>query len=96
MKATSRIGRRVSKNEYEQEYEAAREKAKTAEYQEVRREHPAIERKLNEIVRHHDGRRARYRSCEKVKIQQLMTCIAINVKRMLKLFQRDVCALRIE
>ena len=96
MKATSRTGRRVSKNEYEREYEAAREKAKTAEYQAFRREHPAIERKLNEIVRHHAGRRARYRGCEKVQIQQLLTCIAINVKRMVKLFQGAVCALSIE
>lgn len=84
-------GRRVSKNEYEQEYRRAREVARSEEYAEVRRCHPAIERKLNEIVRHHRSRRARYRGRAKVLVQQLMTVIAVNVKRMLKLI-RERCA----
>lgn len=82
-----RTGRRVSKNEYEAEYAAARQVAQTEKYAEVRRRHPAIERKLNEMVRHHRSRRAIYRGQGRVKIQQLMTSFAINIKRMVKLLQ---------
>lgn len=78
-------GRRVAKNRYEAEYERARAKAHSAEYQAVRRRHPAVERKLNELVRHHRGRRARYWGLAKVKIQQLMTALAVNVKRIVRL-----------
>jgi transposase/phage-related protein len=95
MKPGSATGRRVTKNEYELEYERARQKAETEEYQSVRREHHAIERKLNEIVRHHGGRRAKYWGHGKVKIQQLMTCFTVNVKRMMKLLKAESCALRI-
>jgi transposase len=84
-KPTSRTGRRVSKNQYEPEYKHAREVALSDEYAEVRRKHPAIERKLNEFVRHHGTRRARFRGRLKVKIQQLLTATAINMKRMIKL-----------
>lgn len=94
MTATSRTGRRVTKNEFEAEYERARQKAKTPQYEEVRRKHPAIERKLNEIVRHHRGRRARYWGQAKVRAQQIMTCFAINVKRISRLLNGQVCALR--
>jgi len=85
-------GRRVSKNEYEQEYRKAREVAKSEQYAEARRRHPAIERKLNEIVRHHGSRRARYRGRARVQVQQLLTVIAVNIKRMLKLLGNP-CAL---
>ena len=80
-----RAGRRVSKNAYEKEYQRARGVAKSEQYAEVRRRHPAIERKLNEFVRHHGSRRARYRGHARVRIQQFMTAMAINVKRMVKL-----------
>jgi hypothetical protein len=63
----------------------AREVALSDEYAEVRRKHPAIERKLNEFVRHHGTRRARFRGRLKVKIQQLLTATAINMKRMIRL-----------
>lgn len=85
MTESSRAGRRVSKNEYEQEYQRARAKSRTPRYAEVRREHPAVERKLNEIVRHQGGRRARYWGRSKVKIQQLTTCLTVNLKRLAKL-----------
>lgn len=81
----SRAGRRVSKNEYEAEYERARAKSKTSTYEAIRKEHPAIERKLNELVRHHRGRRARYWGRAKVTIQELATAFAVNVKRMVRL-----------
>lgn len=84
-------GRSVTKNKYEEEYERARAKAQTGAYAAVRREHPAIERKLNEILNHHHGRRARYWGKAKIKQQETMTCIAINVKRILKLVLGEVC-----
>lgn len=85
---SGRTGRRVAKNEYEEEYAAARRLAQTEEYADVRRRHPAIERKLNEMARHHSGRRAIYRGRGRVKVQQLMNAFAINIKRMIKLLRR--------
>jgi len=77
--------RTVVKNEYEAEYQAAREKAETADYAKVRKEHPAIERKLSELVNRHDLRNARYRGLSKVLRQALITCVTVNLKRMVKL-----------
>jgi transposase len=88
MGETSRTGRRVAKNRYEEEYARARAKAQTAEYQAVRKRHPAIERKLGEMVRHHGSRRARYWGLAKVMIQQLMTALVVNIKRVLNLTRR--------
>lgn len=50
-----------------------------------RKEHPAIERKLSELVRRHGLRHARYRGIAKVLRQALLTAMAVNLKRMLKL-----------
>jgi len=77
--------RSVAKNDYEVEYRAAQEKAKTAAYAEVRRQHPAIERKLNEVVRWHRGRRARYWGRDRVRTQSWLTALVVNVKRMVQL-----------
>jgi hypothetical protein len=84
---TTRGGRTVIKNDYEATYRAAREKAQTPRYQEVRAQHPRIERKLGELVRWHDARHARYRGRAKVLIQMLLTGWVVNVKRMLKLVE---------
>src|SRR5262249_32213500 len=77
--------RTVIKNDYEAAYRAAREKAQTPRYEEVRRGHPRVERKLGELVRWHDARRARYRGRAKVWIQGLLTGLVVNVKRLVKL-----------
>jgi len=77
--------RTLIKNDYDAEYKAAQAKAQTPQYAQVRKEHPAIERKLSELVRRHDLRHARYRSLSKVRRQALLTAIAVNVKRMIKL-----------
>lgn len=79
------FGRSVAKNDYEAEYHRARERAKSDAFVAVRREHPAIERKLNELLNHHGGRRARYWGRAKVHIQQLMTGFVVNTKRFLSL-----------
>jgi transposase len=77
--------RTVVKNDYEAEYQAAQAKAQTPEYAKVRREHPAIERKLAELVRRHDLRHVRYRGLAKVLRQALLTGVAVNLKRIVKL-----------
>jgi transposase len=77
--------RTVIKNDYEPEYQAAQAKAQTEEYAKVRKEHPAIERKLSELVRRHDLRQARYRGLPKVLRQALLTGMAVNMKRLVKL-----------
>jgi transposase len=77
--------RHVIKNDYEAEYRAAKAKAATPAYAEVRREHPAIERKLSELVRRHDLRHARYRGQERVLFQGLLTSLVVNLKRIVRL-----------
>jgi len=85
-------GRRVIKNAYEKEYQAARAQARTERYREVRRQHPRVERKLAELVRWHGGRRARYRGRGKVLVQYLVTAVVVNVKRLVKLLAGTVRA----
>jgi transposase len=82
---TGAFGRSVTKNDYEPEYARARQRAQTTEFAAVRREHPAVERKLNELLNHHRGRRARYWGRAKIHIQELMTGFVVNTKRMLTL-----------
>jgi transposase len=77
-------GRTVVKNDYEAEYEAARAKVHTPEYQAARRQHRRIERKLCELVRWHRARRARYRGGLKVKVQMLLTGLVVNVKKVIQ------------
>jgi transposase len=77
--------RTVVKNDYEAEYKAAQAKAQTPQYKKVRQEHPAIERKLSELVNRHDLRNARYRGLSKVLRQALLTGLVVNLKRMVKL-----------
>jgi transposase len=91
-------GRMVVVNDYAAEYTAARQQATSAAYRQVRREHPAIERKLAEVVRQHDGRRSRYRGRRRNRIQYLLTGLVVNVKRMVRLLlgpaqPRERCAL---
>ena len=78
-------GRSVIKNDYAAEYGRVATKSETASYAEVRREHPKVERKLGELVRHHGLRWARYRGRAKVLVQGLLTALVVNVKRMVKL-----------
>lgn len=77
-------GRSVNKSDYAAEYAAARAKAQTEDYAAVRRVHRTVERKLAEMVRHHGGRRARYRGQPKVLVQQLMTALVVNVRRLVQ------------
>jgi transposase len=85
LKPNTPRGRTVIKNDYEAQYRAAQQRAQTLAYQEVRREHPRIERKLAELLRWHAGRRVRYRGRLRVKVQYLLTATVINCKRIIKL-----------
>lgn len=85
LKADKRGGRQVAKNDFQAQYKAAKERATTDEYKQIRKEHPAIERKLNELVRWHDGRRVRYRGRSRVKVQYLLLGIVVNCKRIVRL-----------
>jgi transposase len=81
----SKRGRVVIKNDYEAEYAKVEAKAKTPEYKETRQTHPKIERKLNEVVRHHNARRACFRGLPKMLVQAVLTALVVNVKRIVKL-----------
>ena len=89
-------GRHVSLNDYETEYQSARDVAKTEAYRLARLDHPKVERKLAEMIRYHAGRRTRFRGMARVAIQYLMTAMVVNVKRMVRLLlsptQAGVCS----
>lgn len=91
-------GRIVVVNDYAAEYTAARQKATTPGYRQVRHNHRAIERKLAEVVRQHEGRQARYRGRLRNRIHYQLIGLVINVKRMVRLLldpppPREKCAL---
>ena len=88
------IGRTVRKNEYEAEYDRARERAATEEYASISRKHPAIERKLNDVMNYCGGRFAKYWGHEKIRIQQYMCCMTSNIKQMTRLIVRG-CAVNV-
>lgn len=78
-------GRTVCKTDYQTEHDRARQKTTTQRYVDVRREHQKVERKLGELMNRHGGRRASYRGCAKVLLQELMVTTATNVKRLVRL-----------
>jgi transposase len=85
IKADKHTARKVSKNDFQSQYKAAKQRATTEEYKQVRKQHPGIERKLNELVRWHNGRHVRYRSRLRVKVQYLLLGIVVNCKRIVRL-----------
>jgi hypothetical protein len=87
-------GRTVFKSDYEEDLQAARQKAQTPAYQQVRREHGAIERKLGEMVRRHGARQARYRGRPRVRLQQLLTGWVVNIKRVVRLLAAAAAPVR--
>jgi transposase len=78
-------GRGVIKSDYEADIQAARAQAQTPEYDQVRRQHWGIERKIGELVRRHGARRARYWRQPRVLMQQLITGLVVNIKRIVRL-----------
>jgi len=87
--SANKCGRTVLKNDYQAEYDQIQAKAKTPEYQETRRVHPKVERKLGELARHHRCRQVCFRGLPKVLGQALLTSWVVNVKRMVNLLARS-------
>jgi hypothetical protein len=87
--ANQKHGRTVSINDYEPEYELLRQRKQTEEYAAVKQEHPKVERRLGELVNRHGGRRARYRGQARVHVQKLIEGTIHNVKRMLRLLDKE-------
>lgn len=85
LKPEARQGRTVYKSDFAAQYRAAQQRATTDEFKQIRKEHPAIERKLNELVRWHDGRQVRYRGRLRVKVQYLLLAVVVNCKRIVRL-----------
>ena len=83
--AKNQSGRQVSQNDFQAQYDTTRVRATTVDYRQIRKEHPAIERKLNELVRWHDGRRVRYRGRPRVQVQYLILAVVVNCKRIVRL-----------
>lgn len=83
--AGNKLGRKVYKNDFIEQYKAAQQRATTDEYKQIRKEHPKVERKLNEMVRWHAGRHVRYRHRFRVKVQYLLLAIVVNCKRIVRL-----------
>jgi hypothetical protein len=84
-KPPGHFGRTVRKNDYQAEYQRAREKAATPQYAQTRKEHPKVERKLSELTLRHGARRARSRGHPRVLSQGLITAAVTNVKRIVRL-----------
>lgn len=63
----------------------------TEEYKEDKKIRPAIERKNSEVKNRHGLHRARYRTRVRVAIQNFLTFIVVNVKRMVALFEDKIC-----
>ena len=82
--------RNVIINDYDMEYRQVKAKSKTPKYQQTRRTHKKIERKLGEVVRHHNARRVAYRGLPKVLTQAVLTALVVNVKRMVKLLAQKM------
>ncbi len=87
---SSRKGRKVRINEFMPEFVKAREKSQTEHYALIRREHPMVERKFNEIANHYGGRRSRYWGLDKYKIQGLMIGFVMNLKTLLTKFRAQM------
>jgi len=83
--ASNSRARKVSKNDFQKQYQDAQQRATTTAYKQMRKEHPAVERKLNELVRWHSGRRSRYRGRSRVKLQFLLLAVVVNCKRIVRL-----------
>lgn len=77
--------RRIAINDYESEYQRVKAKVQTPEYRQTRRVHRKVERKLGEVVRHHNVRRTAYRGLSKVLTQVALTALVVNVKRIVEL-----------
>lgn len=88
------FGRSVRKSKYQQEHQQLVALSQTDAYRDVKQhDHPKVERKLGELLNVHGGRRARYWGHSKTKIQETLSAMATNLKRMTKLLAAPRVAL---
>ena len=81
---SSPSGRKVRINDYASEYAKVRERSQSDEYASVKREHPAVERRLGHLMNRYDNRRARFRGLGRVLAQQLMGGMTANLDRLIR------------
>ena len=62
----------------------------TDEYAAVKQEHPKVERGLGELVNRYEGRRARYRGLDRVRVQKGFEGTIHNVKRMIEMLDSSI------
>lgn len=82
---SKKFGRSVSLSDYAPEHQKVSQRAVSKEYDEVKQQHPAVERKLGHMMNHNGGRRARYRGLDRVRAQGFMVGMTTNIKRMIQL-----------
>jgi hypothetical protein len=81
-------GRTVTLHYHEDVLRAARARQETAEFKELYRVRPKVERKIAELVEH-GLRQARYIGRKKKRLQALWTAAVVNLKRLFKLAKGD-------
>ncbi len=86
-------GRTVTLHYHEAVLRAARARQETAEFKELYRERPKVERKIAELVEH-GLRQARYIGRKKKRLQALWTAAVVNLKRLFKLAKGDTQRIR--
>jgi hypothetical protein len=88
------FGRTVRKSKYQEEHQQLATSSQSDAYREVKKyDHPKVERKLGEMLNVHGGRRARYWGRSKTKVQETLSAMATNLKRMTKLLAAPRIAL---
>jgi transposase len=82
-------GRSIVLNYHEDLLQAARQRQGTAEFKDLYRQRPAVERKIAELSQH-GAKQARYLGTIKNLLQAQWTGAVLNLKRLFKLFQGDL------
>jgi transposase len=86
-------GRSIGVHYHEALLQAARQRQATAEFKDLYRQRPAVERKIAESSAH-GAKQARYLGQLKNRLQAQWTGAVINLKRLFKLFQGDLPRMR--
>lgn len=80
----SKRGRSLELNPYRTVLEARRAEAKTEAFRQKLHLRAGVEGTISELVRGHGLRRARYRGKKKLRLQCLFTGVAVNLKRLVR------------
>ena len=88
---TSASGRRLDINLHHDTLQRRRQEQQTPEFKQEMKRRAAIEGTISEAVRGHGLRQNRYRGLAKTQLQASFTGTAINLKRLMALFQNNFC-----